>query len=302
MKVLLATDSSACSQIAIASVLGMKWADNTEFKVVTVVGLFEPLQMVDEIQDDEILLAKKYIASVVDEVKAALPQTKVTGDVLVGHTDFIIKQTAAEFDADLIVVGSHGRRGLSRFLLGSVSRGVLIGAPCAVRIVRQPDVDNAPAINHVLIALDNTAHSAHTLDHVIQSPWPDGTKFKCISVIRQDYPFVFLDPMNVPGIPIELPDMRKNVSLSLEQAVARLDGAFGQGSANCQVLVGDPREEILEAAKKWSASLIMLGSHGHKLMETVFLGSVSDAVAAHAHCSVEVTRLPAKTPATTTAI
>jgi len=281
MKVLLATDSSACSQIAIASVLGMKWADNTEFKVVTVVGLFEPLQMVDEIQDDEILLAKKYIASVVDEVKAALPQTKVTGDVLVGHTDFIIKQAAGEFGADLIVVGSHGRRGLSRFLLGSVSRGVLIGAPCAVRIVR---------------------HSAHTLDHVIQSPWPDGTKFKCISVIRQDYPFVFLDPMNVPGIPIELPEMRKNVSLSLEQAVARLDGAFGQGSANCQVLVGDPREEILEAAKKWSASLIMLGSHGHKLMETVFLGSVSDAVATHAHCSVEVTRLPTKTPATTTAI
>jgi len=298
MKVLLATDSSECSQIALASVLEMKWADDTEFKVITVVSLFEPFAMVDEIQDSEVLLANKYVATVVTDVKTALPQTKVSGEALVGHTAYTIIEAATQFDANLIVLGSHGRRGLSRFLLGSVSRGVLLSAPCAVRIVRRCD-DAVKADKNVLVALDNTAHSAHTLEHVLQAPWPEGTKFKCISVIGDFEKFVFLDPMNAPGVTSERSDNRNSVSTALEQSVAKLNGAFGQGSASFEVLDGDPREQILEAAKSWPASLIMLGSHGHKMIETAVLGSVSDAVATHAHCSVEVTRLPATKPAAT---
>ena len=56
---------------------------------------------------------------------------------------------------------------------------------------------------------------------------------------------------------------------------------------------GDAKSKILEEAEKWGADLIVLGSHGRKGLERFLLGSVSDAVAHHARCSVEVVRPPA---------
>jgi nucleotide-binding universal stress UspA family protein len=52
---------------------------------------------------------------------------------------------------------------------------------------------------------------------------------------------------------------------------------------------GDPRQAILECAKEWHTDLIVLGSHGRKGLDRL-LGSVSDSVARHAPCSVEIVR------------
>jgi nucleotide-binding universal stress UspA family protein len=49
----------------------------------------------------------------------------------------LILKEAADWGADLIVLGSHGRRGFSRFLLGSVSEAVASHAPCSVEVIRQ---------------------------------------------------------------------------------------------------------------------------------------------------------------------
>ena len=57
---------------------------------------------------------------------------------------------------------------------------------------------------------------------------------------------------------------------------------------------GDPKSKIIEAASKWHADLIVVGSHGRKGLEHFLLGSVSDAVARHAGCSVEIVRIPPK--------
>jgi len=57
---------------------------------------------------------------------------------------------------------------------------------------------------------------------------------------------------------------------------------------------GDARSEILEAGKEWRADLIVLGSHGRKGLEHLLMGSVSEAVARHADCSVEIVRIPSK--------
>ena len=53
---------------------------------------------------------------------------------------------------------------------------------------------------------------------------------------------------------------------------------------------GDPRELILDTAKAWPADLIVLGSHGLGGFDRFLMGSVSESVAVHAHCSVEVVR------------
>jgi nucleotide-binding universal stress UspA family protein len=57
----------------------------------------------------------------------------------VGHAAEVIGNVAAEWPADLIVIGSHGRDGLGRILLGSVAEAVLRHAPCPVLVVRQAE-------------------------------------------------------------------------------------------------------------------------------------------------------------------
>ncbi|MEO0408534.1 MAG: universal stress protein [Cyanobacteria bacterium P01_A01_bin.135] len=68
-----------------------------------------------------------------DKAKAAGIETEVTQDM--GNPGSVICKLAKRWDADLIMVGSHGRRGLSEMLLGSVSNYVVHHAPCSVLIV-----------------------------------------------------------------------------------------------------------------------------------------------------------------------
>jgi nucleotide-binding universal stress UspA family protein len=62
-------------------------------------------------------------------------------------------------------------------------------------------------------------------------------------------------------------------------------------AASTSVREGDPKMAILECATEWRADLIVVGSHGRKGVTRFVLGSVSEAVARHAHCSVEIVRL-----------
>jgi len=90
-------------------------------------------------------------ASMIDELVVSnqdaldrLAQTRCTasvGQVMIrtGDARDVINQTATELGIDLIVMGTHGRRGLSRALLGSVAENVVRTAPCAVLTVRLRD-------------------------------------------------------------------------------------------------------------------------------------------------------------------
>jgi len=62
--------------------------------------------------------------------------------------------------------------------------------------------------------------------------------------------------------------------------------------ASPSVREGDPKMVILDCATEWKADLIVVGSHGRKGVTRFVLGSVSEAVARYAHCSVEIARLP----------
>jgi nucleotide-binding universal stress UspA family protein len=86
---------------------------------------------------------------------------------------------------------------------------------------------------------------------------------------------------------------------SVEEAkalVAKAAGALRSAGINVTTAIaqGNPKSIILDEAKAWGADLIVLGSHGRKGLERFLVGSVSDAVLRHAHCSVEIVRLPPK--------
>jgi nucleotide-binding universal stress UspA family protein len=73
------------------------------------------------------------------------------------------------------------------------------------------------------------------------------------------------------------------------------DGLRSNGlKVTAAVEQGEPKSKIIEAASKWHADLIVVGSHSRKGLKHFLLGSVSDAVARHAGCSVEIARIPSE--------
>jgi nucleotide-binding universal stress UspA family protein len=83
------------------------------------------------------------LKNLTDQAKAAGIQAQFTQET--GNPGLIICQVAQDWSADLVVVGSHGRKGLSEMLLGSVSNYVVHHAPCSVMVVHEPDRANMAA-------------------------------------------------------------------------------------------------------------------------------------------------------------
>ena len=144
MKVLLAIDDSKFSQAATQAVIDRFSSKDAEVRVLHVLTPFKPLtgemgaQIVDTsaLEQAELTQAKALVDGTAQRLRAA--RLNVTTAAEEGHPKRKIIDHAAEWHADLIVLGSHGRRGIDRFLLGSVSEAVARHAPCSVEIVRVP--------------------------------------------------------------------------------------------------------------------------------------------------------------------
>jgi nucleotide-binding universal stress UspA family protein len=125
-----------------------------EVHVVNVARAYGPMVHVDLPQDIRTLSAdeaaeelRKYVERQVEAFRRERAGRGVGGlRRAVAHLRLdapaqAIAQLASDLEADLVVVGTHGRRGFSRVLLGSVAEGVVRLAPCAVLVVRPKELD-----------------------------------------------------------------------------------------------------------------------------------------------------------------
>lgn len=295
MNILFAIDGSKFSHAAIDQALAMKCPAGTDFKVVTVVDFEEPFPCVEGVKEAEIEAARKLVADTVEKLRKAHPDSEITGEVLDGYPVDEILAESRNWPAHLIIMGSHGRTPMAELLLGSVSRAVLLHASCAVRIVRSTVGKNAGAPQKVILALNDRDHAAHLVEHALDLPWAEGTKFRCVHVVTELNVDALLDPdAEFASTLANHYDEKLFSEKQWVQSVAdSINKAFGGPVASAEVCLGDPREKLLEMAEQWTADLIMLDSHGRRGLEKLLMGSVSEAVATHARCAVEVTRMPA---------
>ncbi len=147
MKILLAVDGSDCSDAAVKSVADRPWPKGTIVNVFSVSELpFVPTTETWALPDSyyaQLEEAQKEKAKTAIEKSVKLLRERagmvleVTTDIKTGQAQETILHEADEWNADLIVIGSHGYHGFRRFLLGSVSQAVASHAKCSVEIIRQ---------------------------------------------------------------------------------------------------------------------------------------------------------------------
>lgn len=225
-----------------------------------------------------------------DRVQSRFSSWKVSADSSCGSAAWELVAKADHWKPDLIVVGSHGRTALGRFVLGSVSQRVLTEALCSVRIARgRVDEPNSPV--RIIVGTDGSPASEEALRAVAARNWPAGTEVKVVMV---DDPLApeFLGKV-IPPLGKMLEEDRQEERAWVEKISKQSIDILRSASikVTCVVREGDPKRELPKAAEEWGANCIFVGSAGFSnRFERFVLGSVSAAVAARAHCSVEVVR------------
>lgn len=147
----------------------------------------------------------------------------------------------------------------------------------------------------ILLATYGSEHSGAAVDETVRQHLQTDSEVRVISVIEPTrmYP--------VEGMDVNVYDdiessRRERASVAVEKAAAKLRGGDESRKlkVTTKVLSGSPKRLILEEADAFGADLIVVGSHGQGALERFLLGSVSQAVALHAKCSVEIVRHPEK--------
>jgi len=139
MKILMGIDNSKFSEDVLQAIVTQFRSENTEVRILHVLQPIAPAppQMASGYApelEDEGKQARVLVERLAKELRSA--GFKVDSAVKVGDVRETIIDCATEWGADLIVVGSHGRRGVQRFLLGSVAEFVARHATCSVEIIR----------------------------------------------------------------------------------------------------------------------------------------------------------------------
>lgn len=291
MKILLAIDSSEFSEAVIKEVAARPWPAESVVFVLTVVDLFALTSSVGYLEPfmkNENDAARALVQSVAERL-ASLGIETVT-QVVEGYPATSIVEQAKSWNVDFVFVGSHGHGGIARFFLGSIAKEVVRNAHCSVEIVRHVGSEERTTGKRVLLATDGSAYSEAAARSVAERPWPKGTEFKIVSVVEEMIPA--MDPWYAAGEVIgRMLDENKKQCEEAVRSAYKLVASAGL-AATTSVLAGSPKWRIIDDAKEWNADLVVLGSHGRRGLTRVLLGSVSEAVAMNAHCSVEVIRSP----------
>lgn len=148
----------------------------------------------------------------------------------------------------------------------------------------------------IILATDGTKYGDAAADMLGKLNLTDGDEIRIMSVVDMAMPL---------GVDIYggfLPDTsdleksaRENAAKVIDDAKAKLADHWPGRNINIIGMVefGSPDSRIVETAEETATDLIVIGSHGYKSWERLLLGSVSNSVVHHAHCSVLIVRAPA---------
>lgn len=227
-----------------------------------------------------------------ERLQKNFPGWEVSAEALPGSPASEVIRRADEWEPELVVVGSHGRNALGRFVLGSVSQKIVTEARCSVRVARgRIEVDESPV--RILFGVDGSPGSEQAVRAAARRAWPEGTQARVVIVD---------EPLTPTAIGYLLPPVKKWVEESnaterewVRKIADRAANELREAGLKVSVVVkeGDPKRVLVAEAEEWGADSIFVGSTGFSnRFERFMLGSVSAAVAARAHCSVEVARRP----------
>ena len=142
----------------------------------------------------------------------------------------------------------------------------------------------------ILLAVDGSECSSAAIDAICSRPWPEKSEVRVLSVAVP--PATIEEPLLVGGSAYltHFQEERKHAARIAARAAKLVRGRAPALAVSSHSDAGSPSAAILDEAARWGANLIVVGSHGRGAAARFLLGSVSNTVALHAPCSVEIAR------------
>lgn len=305
MKILIAYDGSECADAALEDLRKAGLPETVEAIVMCVADVIVPptndadyeapeylpegVRRARERAQETLRRAETMAQQASKQVRKSFPSWQVQHEAVADSPAWALINKAEQWKADLIVMGARGHSVLGgRLILGSVSQRVLYDANCSVRIARSAKEVHPPI--QLIVGVDNSENSRAAVEAVSRRAWPSSTEVRLLAVV--DTVMLVNSEPSEPGtmkwIEVGDEDNWDQIREIFEPAAKKLRSVGLKAAVT--IKRGDPKSGILDEAESWGSHCIFVGAKGVRGIDRLFLGSVSAAVAARAHCSVEVVR------------
>jgi nucleotide-binding universal stress UspA family protein len=200
-----------------------------------------------------------------------------------GEAPEVIVEFAKGKSADLIAMGTRGRRGLKRLILGSVTSGVIVDAPCDVLVVKRPCTECTGTFRSILVPFDGSAFSKKALGRACELSKIDGSEITVLYVIpRYEEMLGFFKTESI----------WKSLSEEAEKILAAArEIASCRGLPLASVIRdGNAGDEIVRTAASLKNDLIVMGTYGWRGVDKALMGSTTERVIMNSSCPILAVR------------
>ena len=289
-KILCATDFSECSNAAV--LLGVALAGEMDAMLYACHVIDVPFAgMYGEANPDPVQLERRSTAYARDYITGLIGDAEVDWEsvITIGHTADEIARVAEERDVDLVISGSHGRSGLKRLVLGSVTERLMRILPCPLLAVRGTGLDcvrpsaGGRGFSRVLVGCDFSPYSSLAVHYGLSMAQEFQAELHLAHVLEWSK---YKDMVASQETVLEAirRDVRDRMREKLESLVP--EEAQHWCTPVTTLLVGRPHEELTKYAVVNDVDLIVMGVRGGGVVETLFVGSNTDRVIRQAPCPV----------------
>jgi nucleotide-binding universal stress UspA family protein len=290
-KILLPTDFFPCANQALDHALYLARKYGAQFHMLHAIVLHEKdphnpaahVVNLEEIHERLKTLARADMSASLEKRDDAGVEIVMEQRRGVSAADVILRY-AQEEDIDLIVMGTHGRRGLGHLFLGSVAEEVVRMSDCPVLTIRekaeQQDIDD---VTRILVPLDFSEHANNGLRHARHMADAYGARLDLLHVLEELVQPAFYE--HAGASPTELREARRKKSREELERLFRESGG-PEVEADIHVKVGKATQDIIEFAKEAASDLIVIATHGLTGIQYMLLGSVAEKVVRMAPCPV----------------
>lgn len=200
-----------------------------------------------------------------------------------GEAPEIIRDIAKEKGADLIAMGTYGRKGLKRLIMGSVTSSVILEAPCDVLVVKRPCSECTGIYDSLLVPFDASETSRKALGRALDLARANSASVTVLYVIPRYEEMV--EFFRTVSIQKKLLEEAKKITDEAEKIASEsgipVKAIFEEGHGG---------EKIVDTAKKLRSNLIVMGGHGWRGLDRAIIGSTAESVIANSPVPVLVVR------------
>ncbi|MBS3809969.1 MAG: universal stress protein [Desulfobacterales bacterium] len=288
-RILCATDLSEVSRIVVPYGIALASKLNAELYVCHVIDL-PTISVYGEAVFDPVTQQQRFMDFARKEIENQLRDAPAESTPLItlGHTTEEISRLAWEYDIDLVITVTHGRSGLKRLFLGSVTARLMRILGCPLLVLRAfGETEEKPArrklpFERILVGCDFSGDSNAAFECSLNLAQEFESELHLVHVVEPTEYKEHLKFPSRPGEPLEKSfhdSIREKLSAMVpEEAMNWCSGL------QTSVLVGKPYAELVGYAEKKDIDLIALGVRGHGMVENLLVGSTTDRVVRRAPC------------------